>query len=79
MVRSVAMIIRICFLLICCSSQTDYSPQDYVLEDDYGYIDWQNLRFGGAYDEDKEWKVYEESSGKLFCIHYNRLLEFKRI
>ena len=66
MIRPIDIIFIICFLCPCFKSQTDYSPQDYVYEDDYGLTDWQNLRFGGAYDEEEEWKVYDgKSSGKV--------------
>ena len=51
-------------------SYDDSYSQDYVLEDNYGLTDIQWLRFGGEYDEDNEWKVYEESSGKLINFFY---------
>ena len=61
---------KIFLLFDCCLSETtksydDSDSQDYVFEDNYGLTDIQWLRFGGEYDEDNEWKVYEESSGKL--------------
>ena len=55
-------------------SYDDSYSQDYVLEDNYGLTDIQWLRFGGEYDEDNEWKVYEESSGKL--LNFNGIGSF---
>ena len=69
MLSSFATVCKIFLLLNGCMSETtekydDSYSQDYVLEDNYGLTDIQWLRFGGEYDEDDEWKVYEESSGK---------------
>ena len=70
MLCSFATVCKIFLLFNCCLSETtksydDSYSQDYVLEDNYGLTDIQWLRFGGEYDEDNEWKVYQESSGKL--------------
>ena len=70
MLSSFATVCKIFLLFNGCLSETtksydDSDSQDYVFEDNYGLTDIQWLRFGGEYDEDNEWKVYEDSSGKL--------------